>query len=60
MDFHIRKGVDIRLAGTAKEEIQNFASSRFLICPTDFRWLKPRLLIAPGSSVNVGTPLFCS
>lgn len=60
MNFQIRKGVDIQLAGVAEEKVQNYTSSRFMICPSDFRWIKPQLLITVGSTVNVGTPLFCS
>jgi len=52
--------LDIRLEGAAAHTFKRLESSTFYICPEDFRWLKPRLLVQPGDTVEIGTPLFCS
>lgn len=59
MNFNIRKGLDLKLSGVAEESIEMLAVPEYChIHPTDFRWLKPRLLVAEGDAVNIGTPLF--
>ena len=60
MKFNITKGLDLRLAGTASDTTLDFAlSGTFHIRPSDFRWLKPKLLMQAGDRVEIGTPLFC-
>ena len=60
MNFKITKGLDLKLAGAATDTPVEFAlPETFHITPSDFRWLKPKLLVQPGDRVEVGTPLFC-
>lgn len=54
----IKKGLDIKLLGDATKEIRDFKSEYYSIQPTEFRLINPRLLIAEGDKVKVGTPLF--
>ena len=59
MNFNIRKGLDLKLDGIAEEVIEMLAVPEYChIRPSDFRWLKPRLLVAEGDTVDIGTPLF--
>ena len=60
MEFRIRKGLDIRLDGEARREVRPLETVRYYVSPSDFRWLKPQLLVQAGSEVAVGTPLFAS
>lgn len=60
MDYRVRKGLDIKLEGAAVQEKQPLLTVRFYVKPSDFRWLTPKLLVQAGSTVEVGTPLFCS
>lgn len=60
MNFRISKGLDIRLDGAARREVQPLRTVRYYVSPSDFRWLKPQLRVQAGSEVEVGTPLFCS
>lgn len=61
MDFRIRKGLDLHLEGQAVESVEDVpVSYLYYVRPTDFRWLKPRLLVGEGEDVEVGTPLFSS
>jgi len=60
-DIRIKKGLDIKLKGTAEETIS--ASSRpkiFAIQPEDFHGITPKLTVKVGTEVSVGTPLFYS
>ena len=60
MNIKITKGLDLKLAGAAPDMRLDFACSEtFHIKPSDFRWLKPKLLVQAGDRVEVGTPLFC-
>lgn len=59
MDFRIRQGLDLRLNGAATENVESLAMPEYChIRPSDFRWLKPHLLVAEGDSVNIGTAVF--
>jgi len=58
--FVIKKGLDIRLKGAPTLQIDDFLTDRYAICPADFHWIVPKLLVAEGDRVEVGTPLFCS
>lgn len=61
MHYKIKKGLDIALEGAAANRMLTCPPSNiYRICPTDFRWLTPRLLVKEGDSVAVGTPLFCN
>lgn len=58
--YKIEKGLDLRMAGAAIENLLDFVSpDRFYVRPGDFRWLMPKLLVQVGDRVNVGAPLFC-
>ncbi len=59
MKYKIRQGLDLRMAGTAQREVTALPMPGLChVRPTDFRWLKPKLLVQPGDAVAVGTPLF--
>lgn len=60
MDFIIRKGLDLKMAGEATDKVlDNVLSDIVFVRPSDFRWLKPKLMVQPGNRVEIGTPLFC-
>lgn len=60
MKFEIKKGLDLKLDGDATDTLLDFQpADTFHIRPSDFRWLKPKLLVQAGDSVEIGTPLFC-
>lgn len=60
MDFIIRKGLDLKIAGEATDTmLENVLSDTIYVSPGDFRWLQPKLLVNAGDTVRVGTPLFC-
>lgn len=58
--FVIKKGLDIRLKGIAALQVEDYSTERYAVCPDDFHWIVPKLLISEGDRVEVGTPLFCS
>ena len=59
MRFHIRKGLDLKLAGAAAQEWDNWQTPAYCyIHPSDFKWLAPRLSVQEGDAVEIGTPLF--
>lgn len=58
-DMKLKKGYDIKLEGEAPQEfISCDAPTKFAIKPTDFPGLKPKLLVAIGDEVLIGSPLF--
>lgn len=58
-DLIIRKGHNIQIAGTpVKEVVKGRAPSSVAILPTDFRGIKPKLLVKEGDAVKIGSPLF--
>ena len=59
MDFRIRQGLDLRLSGAATENVESLAMPEYChIRPSDFRWLKPHLLVAEGDTVDIGKAVF--
>lgn len=59
MEYRIRKGLDLRIAGAPLPMVEALPPSECCyIRPSDFRWLTPKLLVQPGDVVQVGTPLF--
>ncbi|MEG1954463.1 MAG: Na(+)-translocating NADH-quinone reductase subunit A [Mucinivorans sp.] len=57
--INIKKGLDIRLVGTAdKVLIQAPAAQSYALCPDNYLGLTPKMLVAAGAPVKVGTPLF--
>jgi Na+-transporting NADH:ubiquinone oxidoreductase subunit A len=55
----IRKGHSIRITGIPKKEvITNLTSDEVGICPVEYQYVKPKLLVKEGDHVDIGTPLF--
>lgn len=60
MTYKIDKGFDLKISGAATDTQLGYVPPQmFHIRPSDFRWMKPKLLVQPGSHVDIGTPLFC-
>ncbi len=58
-DLTIRKGHNIRIAGVPSNEVQKGLKPKSVaIQPTDFRGLKPKLLVQEGDRVKIGSSLF--
>ena len=58
-DFHLRKGLDIRLKGKASEQkIQLKSNGRYALVPDDFEGVTPKILVREGDHVKAGEPLF--
>lgn len=57
--YKIKKGLDLRLEGQAKEMVETLPlSAVYAARPDDFWGISPRLLVKEGDSVKAGTPLF--
>ena len=55
----IKKGLDIPIAGAPEQKIYDGPkSSTVAVLGTDFKGLKPSMLVAEGDRVRVGDPLF--
>ncbi len=54
----IRKGMDIRLAGEASKQIERFEPVCCAIKPTDFIGITPKMNVAEGDDVKIGSVLF--
>ncbi|MEE9573980.1 MAG: NADH:ubiquinone reductase (Na(+)-transporting) subunit A, partial [Candidatus Neomarinimicrobiota bacterium] len=55
----IRKGHSIRIAGIPKKEvITNLTTDEVGICPVEYQYVKPKLLVKEGDHVDVRIPLF--
>jgi len=60
-DIRLKKGVDIRLAGQAPLLMKDAPkSSTYVVKPTDFLGIRPKLAVKEGQEVKAGTPLFYS
>lgn len=60
-DIRLKKGVDIRLAGQAPLLTKDAPkSSTYVVKPTDFLGIRPKLAVKEGQEVKAGTPLFYS
>ena len=58
-DVKIRKGVNIKLKGTAEKLYANpVSTSDVVIKPTDFPGLTPKMSVKVGATVKAGTPIF--
>lgn len=58
-DIRIKKGLDIKLKGTAKKEIFDLPRSEiYAIKPTDFYGVTPKLSVKIGTKVKAGDILF--
>ncbi len=61
VDIKIRKGFNLNLNGEANKILsESELSSTYALKPTDFFFLKPKLLVREGDKVKKGTPLFFS
>jgi Na+-transporting NADH:ubiquinone oxidoreductase subunit A len=59
--IRIKRGVDIKLKGTAKKEIGQFETPRlYALKPSNFHGLRPKLAVKEGQEVKAGQPLFFS
>lgn len=57
--IRIKRGLDINLEGKAdKIYMRAERAKTYAVKPTDFKDVMPKLLVKPGDSVKVGTPLF--
>ena len=57
--INIKKGHDIRISGKPDKNIINLNNSNILaIMPTDFKGVKPKLMVKEGDDVRIGSPLF--
>ncbi len=54
----IKKGIDIHLVGEAKKEVKDYMPQFFAIKPHDFIGVVPKMHVAEGDDVKVGTVLF--
>ena len=55
----LKRGYDVRLEGPPADTIIDGAYPRTVaVQPTDFRGIKPKLLVEEGTEVKAGTPLF--
>lgn len=54
----IKKGIDIHLVGEAKKEVKNYEPQLFALKPHDFIGVVPKMHVAEGDEVKVGTVLF--
>ncbi len=58
-DIRIKRGVDIKLKGTADKVYANIPMSEtYVLKPTDFAGILPKLSIKVGDEVEAGSPLF--
>jgi len=59
MNITIKKGHDIQIAGVPSSEISKHSNlSSIALLPTEFRGVKPKLLVKEGDRVQIGVPLF--
>ena len=58
-EINIRKGHDLQISGKPKDEIFDVAMGKTVaIKPTEFKSIKPKLLVKEGDKVKIGTPIF--
>ena len=57
--YTIKQGRDIPLIGEAKKELREvLCPEKVCVQPTDFKGVRPRLIVEVGTKVKRGTPLF--
>ncbi|MBN1355731.1 Na(+)-translocating NADH-quinone reductase subunit A [bacterium] len=57
--FTVRKGLDLKIAGSPEKTLSKAVSSRFVaLKPAEFPGIKPKLLVGEGDAVKAGQPLF--
>ena len=58
-DYNLVKGHDIKIAGIPKNSIIENENPEFVaLKPSEFRGIKPKLMVQVGDQVKIGTPLF--
>ena len=59
MNFTIRQGLDIPVAGAPRQNIENGSeASSVALFAGDFHGVRPEVLVQPGDRVGLGQPLF--
>jgi len=60
-NFSLKRGLDIPILGSPEQKIYESSKPKTLaLIGTDFKGLKPQMLISEGDKVERGTPLFCN
>lgn len=60
-DFKLKQGYDIQLNGESQKDIEPLPYPKsFGINPSEFRGIKPKVVVKEGDTVQGGTPLFVS
>ena len=55
----IKKGHDIKISGIPESDISTGSTaSELALLPSDFKGVKPKLMVKVGDSVKIGSPLF--
>ena len=58
-DYNLVKGHDIKIAGVPKNTVVEGETPEFVaLKPSEFRGIKPKLMVQEGDQVKIGTPLF--
>lgn len=57
-EFKLKKGFDIKPAGTAEKTLRDLHVTKAALQPPDFRGIVAKLEVKVGDSVKKGTPLF--
>ena len=58
-DYNLVKGHDIKIAGVPKNTVVEGEAPEFVaLKPSEFRGIKPKLIVQEGDQVKIGTPLF--
>ncbi len=58
-DIRIKKGLDIRLVGESEKALTNAPRSRtFVIRPSDFHLITPKIVVKEGATLKAGDDLF--
>ncbi len=58
-NFHITQGKNLKIKGSPNKEIVKISlPKQIAVQPSDFRGVKPRMLVKAGDSVKAGDPLF--
>ena len=59
-DYNLVKGHNIQIAGKPSNEVIDNGPPEFVsLNPSEFRGVKPKLMIKEGDQVKTGSPLFC-
>ncbi len=58
--INIKRGLDLKLKGTAEKISSDASADIFAVKPTDFHGIIPKLMVKPGTKVKAGDPVFHS